>query len=87
MILATRLAVILALAVPGAAAAQSSLPAHVGDNANIVPIYQGSDPPAADDYLRGNLLGQRCNEASIDREVDGAQGVSEWPYLAEERSF
>jgi hypothetical protein len=37
----------------------------VGDNANIIPIYQSSDPPAPDDYLRGNLLGQRCNEASI----------------------
>jgi hypothetical protein len=65
MNLATRMAVILTLAVPGLAGAQSSPPANVGDNANILPIYQSSDPPAADDYLRGNLLGQRCNEASI----------------------
>jgi hypothetical protein len=45
--------------------AQSSLPANVGDNANIIPIYKSSEPPAPDDYLRGNLLGQRCNEPSI----------------------
>jgi len=56
---------ILLLAAPGAAGAQPSLPANVGDNANIIPIYQSTDPPAPDDYLRGNLLGQRCNEASI----------------------
>ncbi|MCG6925709.1 MAG: glycoside hydrolase, partial [Acidobacteria bacterium] len=65
MNLSTRMAVILVLAAPGAVGAQSPLPANVGDNANIIPIYQSSDPPAADDYLRGNLLGQRCNEASI----------------------
>jgi hypothetical protein len=53
------------LAVPMGVNAQSSQPASVGDNANIIPIYQSSDPPAPDDYLRGNLLGQRCNEASI----------------------
>jgi hypothetical protein len=40
-------------------------PANVGDNSNIIPIYKSSDPPAADDYLRGNLLGQRCNEPTI----------------------
>ncbi len=65
MSLATRLAVMLVFVLPGAVGAQSSLPATVGDNANIIPIYQSSDPPAPDDYLRGNLLGQRCNEASI----------------------
>jgi hypothetical protein len=49
-------------------AVAQSLPANVGDNANILPVYKSTppgEPPAADDYLRGNLLGQRCNEPSI----------------------
>jgi hypothetical protein len=58
-------ALVLLAALPAIAAAQSSPPATVGDNANIVPIYKTSEPPAPDDYLRGNLLGQRCNEPSI----------------------
>ena len=65
MRLTMRLALVLLFALPGAVGAQSSPPANVGDNANIIPIYQSADPPALDDYLRGNLLGQRCNEASI----------------------
>ena len=65
MRLTVRLAYLLLFALPGAAGAQSSPPANVGDNANIIPIYKSSAPPAADDYLRGNLLGQRCNEPSI----------------------
>jgi len=59
---------VLVSAAPGVARAQSSPPANVGDNANIIPIYKSTPPgelPAADDYLRGNLLGQRCNEPSI----------------------
>ncbi len=59
-----RLVLVLVFGLAAAAGAQSP-PANVGDNANIIPIYQSADPPAADDYLRGNLLGQRCNEASI----------------------
>jgi hypothetical protein len=58
------LALVVSIVLPGVAAAQSP-PANVGDNANIIPIYKTSDPPAPDDYLRGNLLGQRCNEPSI----------------------
>jgi hypothetical protein len=65
MRLTTRLALLLSFALPGTVGAQPSSPANVGDNANIIPIYKSADPPAADDYLRGNLLGQRCNEASI----------------------
>jgi hypothetical protein len=65
MRLTARLLLVVSVALPGAAAAQSSPPANVGDNANIIPIYKSSDPPAPDDYLRGNLLGQRCNEPSI----------------------
>ncbi len=68
MRLTSRLALALLLALPAAAGAQSSAPANVGDNANIIPIYKSTppgEPPAADDYLRGNLLGQRCNEPSI----------------------
>ena len=64
MRLTVRLALVLLFALPGAVGAQS-LPANVGDNANIIPIYKTSEPPAADDYLKGNLLGQRCNEPSI----------------------
>ena len=67
MRLTARLALLLLFALPGAVGAQS-LPANVGDNANILPVYKSTppgEPPAADDYLRGNLLGQRCNEASI----------------------
>jgi hypothetical protein len=65
MRLTTSLALLVPLALPGTVGAQASPPANVGDNANIIPIYKSADPPAADDYLRGNLLGQRCNEASI----------------------
>ena len=67
MRLTVRLALVLLLAIPAAVGAQS-LPANVGDNANILPVYKSTPPgeaPAADDYLRGNLLGQRCNEPSI----------------------
>jgi hypothetical protein len=60
-----RLALVVLIAIPSVAAAQTFPPANVGDNANIIPIYKSGDPPAADDYLRGNLLGQRCNEPSI----------------------
>jgi len=62
-----RLALVFLFALPGAVGAQSP-PANVGDNANILPIYKSTpsgDDPAPDDYLRGNLLGQRCNEPSI----------------------
>jgi hypothetical protein len=67
MRLTVRLALALVVALPGLASAQSP-PANVGDNANILPVYKSTPPgelPAADDYLRGNLLGQRCNEPSI----------------------
>ena len=40
----------------------------VGDNINILPVYKSTPPgqlPAPDDYLKGNILGQRCNEPSI----------------------
>jgi hypothetical protein len=56
---------LLLFVLPGAVGAQPAPPANVGDNASIIPIYKTGDPPAADDYLRGNLLGQRCNEPSI----------------------
>ena len=65
MRLTVRLALVLLFALPGAVGAQSSLPANVGDNANILPIYKSDRPLPNDDYLRGNLLGQRCNEPSI----------------------
>jgi hypothetical protein len=67
MRLTPKLVLALVVALPGLASAQS-LPANVGDNANILPVYKSTppaEPPAADDYLRGNLLGQRCNEPSI----------------------
>jgi hypothetical protein len=64
----SRLALVLLFTLPGAVSAQSPPAANVGDNANIIPIYKSTppgQPPAADDYLRGNILGQRCNEPSI----------------------
>lgn len=63
--LALTLVFLAGLCATVAVQAQTTPPVSVGDNANIIPIYKSSEPPTGDDYLRGNLLGQRCNEPSI----------------------
>jgi hypothetical protein len=66
LIVSCVIAVALALALHAVVNAQQVV--SVGDNVNILPVYKSTppdQPPAADDYLRGNLLGQRCNEPSI----------------------
>ncbi len=42
----------------------ASAQVSVGENVNVLPVYK-SAPPASDDYLRGDLFGQRQNEPSV----------------------
>ncbi len=64
-----KVAVVLALCLtaplpPGASAQQ----VRVGDNVNVLPVSKSTPPgeaPGPDDYLRGDLFGQRQNEPSI----------------------
>jgi hypothetical protein len=61
-----KLTLVLLTALVAAPSAQQVV--SVGDNANILPIHKSTppgEPPALEDYLKGNLLGQRCNEPSI----------------------
>ena len=59
---ALKLTLVFLTALVAAPSAQQVV--SVGDNANILPIHKSTpygEPPAPDDYLKGNILGQRCN--------------------------
>ena len=59
------LALCLTVSLPRAASAQQ---VRVGENVNVLPVSKSTRPgeaPGPDDYLRGDLFGQRQNEPSV----------------------